>query len=172
MSDQDDRRGEPTWSDPWYPPTAPPSAQPPPTPPPVAPPPHGPPQGAAPPPAWPPGPHGGPNPPPYPGAPHYDYPPARRTNSNALVALIVGIVSLTICQPVGLVAFFLGRSARREIAASHGAEEGDGMALAGQIIGMISFAIFVLSILLAAVIILVAFVGAAASSGGEGGLSA
>jgi hypothetical protein len=90
------------------------------------------------------------------------------------VALILGIAGLVVCQPLGLVAFFVGRTAREEIAASNGAEEGDGMAVAGQIIGMISFAIFVLSILLAGVIIIVALIGAAASggSGGGGGLSA
>lgn len=133
-------------------------------------PPYGPPPGAAPPP---PGhlPVGGPYPPPYPGTPHYGYPPARPTNSNALVALILGIVSLLLCQPLGLVAFFIGRGARREVAASNGREDGDGMALAGQIIGMTSFVLFVLSILVAAVIIVIAFVGAAASDGGGGGLS-
>jgi hypothetical protein len=89
------------------------------------------------------------------------------------VALILGIAGLVVCQPLGLVAFFLGRTARKEIAASHGAEEGDGMALAGQIIGLISFGVFVLSILLGGVIILVALIAAAASGGSSagGGLS-
>jgi hypothetical protein len=119
-----------------------------------------PPPGPAPQPGHPghPGPYGAPGP--YGHAPV----PPPRTNDNALVALIVGVVSLAICQPVGLVAFFLGRSARKEIAASNGQQGGDGLAVAGQIVGMVAFGVFVLSVLLVVVIVVISIIAAATTS--------
>ena len=161
MSDQDRPPEPPPYppqSDPWYPPPPLPGA---PGPPRWAPPAGG----APPPPLGPPGTPPGPNP--YAPGPHpYASPPGTgsRTNSNALVSLIIGVVSLAVCQPLGLLAFFLGRTARREIAASQGHQDGDGLAVAGQVIGLVSVGIFVLSIVAVVVIVAISLITAAATS--------
>ena len=79
----------------------------------------------------------------YPGYP--PYPPRRPTNHLALAALIVGIVSLFSCQAIGAVAIYLGNRARAEIRTS--GEEGEGLALAGVIIGWAAIGLAVVTIL-------------------------
>lgn len=81
--------------------------------------------------------------------PKYAYPPQmpprRPTNSMAIAALIMGIASLFTCQLVGIGAIICGNRARNEIRGS--GEEGDGMALAGIILGWVSLALVVLTLL-------------------------
>lgn len=72
------------------------------------------------------------SPPPAYGSP---YPPPRRTNSNAVTALVVALAGLVACPLVGVIGVYLGNRARKEIART--GEEGDGMALAGIIVGWI-----------------------------------
>jgi hypothetical protein len=79
-----------------------------------------------------------------------------RTNTNAIVALVLGIVGLTTCQPLGIVAIFLGRAARQEIARSGGTESGDGLAQAGYILGIVSAALLAVAVVAFAVILLIA----------------
>lgn len=163
MSDQHPPHGA---SMPSGPPTWPATPQgPPPAPGPYGRPPSPGPYGQAPPPGPgpQPGPHGQPGPYGQPG-PHGYAPPSPPTNNTALVALIVGVVSLAVCQPVGLVAFFLGRTARKEIAESHGREGGDGLAVAGQIVGLVAVGVFVVSMAVAAVIVVIAVLGAWATN--------
>jgi hypothetical protein len=120
----------------------PPAAPPPPSPPPGFTPPYSPPPGNPQPP-YPPGPYG---PPPY-GAPGYygqppGYPPMvyrRPTNTMAILALVLAFVF----APAGIV---LGFIARKQI--SQTGEEGDGLALAGIIVGSIACAIWVLVIII------------------------
>ena len=89
----------------------------------------------------------------YPGAPAAAYPtpvgpymgygvPAAlpRTNGMAIAALVVSLTGLG-CGVTGLVGAILGHVARRQIRERH--ESGDGMALAGIIVGWISFALVV-----------------------------
>ncbi len=178
MSDQRDPADEPARPWPTAPGPPPPAGAPPAGPPPSHPPPSYPPQSEPwyppstagypppaagyPPPAagYPPGVAGG-TPPPYPTHP---YGPPPRTNSNAIVALVLGIAGLTVCQPLGIVAIFLGRSARKEIAQSNGTQAGDGMALAGFILGIVSAVLFALVVVMVGVIFLVALVGSASGS--------
>ncbi len=80
------------------------------------------------------------------------------TNSNATVALILGIASLLVCSLAGPVAIIIGQRARREIRQT--GEQGDGMALAGVITGAIATAL--LAIVIVALIVIVVI--AAASS--------
>jgi len=123
MTSQDENlyRGEPASAPPQY---APPQ---------YAPPPYGqvPPPGYGPPPGY---------PPPGYGAPGYP-PPAwgRPTNTMAIVALVMAFVF----APAGLI---LGIVARKQIRRT--GEDGDGLALAGIIVGGIVTAIFVLIIAL------------------------
>jgi hypothetical protein len=97
-----------------------------------------------------------PPPPPPPGSyggypPGAGYPATPRNDGMAVAALICGIcaVVLWLCYAVpglvlGPIAFFLGLSSRRRIAASGGALTGSGLALAGIITGAIGFGLAIL----------------------------
>jgi putative exporter of polyketide antibiotics len=90
-----------------------------------------------------------PPPPPY-GSGDYGsgYAP-RRTNQKALWSMILGILGLVFCGLfAGIPALILGNSAKKEIAASGGAETGEGMAKAGVVLGWIAVAISALGLLL------------------------
>lgn len=82
----------------------------------------------------PPGYGGGGYPPPYPGYPPYGYPPPRTTNGMAIAALVCSLSGFLtfLSAPVGAI---LGHIARKQI--RERGEEGDGMALAGIVIGWI-----------------------------------
>jgi hypothetical protein len=86
-----------------------------------------------------------PEPPPGPG---YGYgqpygPPVAVTNSKATASLVTGIASLVLSWCcglglVGIVAIVLGAKARKEIVASGGTQQGDGLALGGIVTGAIA----------------------------------
>ncbi|MPZ27197.1 MAG: DUF4190 domain-containing protein [Micromonosporaceae bacterium] len=106
-------------------------------------------------PAGPPGPPVPAVPAPYPPPPYYPYPPARGTNTMAILALVFAFVF----APAAIV---LGHIARRQIRET--GEEGDGMALAGLIVGYIFTGISVLACLGYLVVVIV-FIGAASTAG-------
>jgi hypothetical protein len=86
-----------------------------------------------------------PPPPPPPGAGGYAAP---QTNQKALWSMILGILGIVCCGIfAGIPALILGNSAKKEIAASGGAQTGDGMAKAGVILGWISIAFSILGII-------------------------
>ena len=95
--------------------------------------------------------------PPPPNGPYgqqpYGGPPAP-THGSATTALVLGILSLVICSPLGIPAYIIGRRAEREIFASQGTLSGAGLAKAGWILGLIAMILMVVFILL--VIVLVA----------------
>ena len=66
-----------------------------------------------------------------------DYPSSPQQTSNlAVISLIAGILGITILPFLGsIVAVFTGHMARKEIAASNGTLSGDGLAIAGLILG-------------------------------------
>jgi hypothetical protein len=72
-----------------------------------------------------------------------------RTSGTAIASLIFGILSWVVLPLIGaILAIVLGHSARKEISrAPPGTIEGDGMALAGLILGWAHIAIFVAVIL-------------------------
>lgn len=77
--------------------------------------------------------------PPPPPPPAYPYPPPPRTNDKAILALVLGIVSLVFsCGLItGIPAMILAQRAKQEIAAAHGAETGEGLASAGFWTGLV-----------------------------------
>jgi hypothetical protein len=87
---------------------------------------------------------------PYP----YGYPPAPRTNGLAVASLICSVAGVATCvsAPVGAV---LGHVARRQI--RERGEAGDGLALAGIIVGWVLTGLLVLALLIPLVIYLVSF---------------
>jgi hypothetical protein len=64
----------------------------------------------------------------------YPYAPARKTNGNAIASLVCGICAFVVCPLVAIAGLVTGVRARRQIRESNGAEEGDGLALAGLIV--------------------------------------
>jgi Domain of unknown function (DUF4190) len=75
------------------------------------------------------------------------------TSGKAVGSLVCGIAGLAVCAPVGIVAVILGTQARNEITASGGRIQGDGMALAGLIMGWVAIGLFVLGALIAVIVL-------------------
>ncbi len=88
--------------------------------------------------------------------------PIPQTSTTAVISLIFGILSWLFLPVVGaIVAVITGHMARAEIRrAPPGSIEGDGMALAGLILGWIQLILGLLALVL---IVLVILIGAAAS---------
>ncbi len=74
------------------------------------------------------------------------------TDSQATVALVLGILSVICCPLVGPVAFFIGNAARARIQMAGATVGGEGMATAGMILGIIG-TIFVVLIMLIAIVV-------------------
>jgi hypothetical protein len=89
------------------------------------------------------------------GYPATPYPAAGPpNNSNAILALVLGIISLVACAFTGPFAVVIGQRARREIART--GEQGDGMALAGVITGAIASVLLALGVIFVVVVVIVA----------------
>jgi len=85
--------------------------------------------------------------------------PTKPTSTTAVVALVSGILGWTFVPVLGsLLAIICGHMARAEIKRSNGEIEGDGMALAGLILGWASVAMAVFAV----VAIIMVFGGLAA----------
>ncbi|NUO55278.1 MAG: DUF4190 domain-containing protein [Hamadaea sp.] len=69
------------------------------------------------------------------------YAPVRKTNGLAIAALVTSIVAFSLCYPLTIVGAILGHVARRRIRET--GEDGDGLALAGIVVGWIGFALTV-----------------------------
>ncbi len=80
--------------------------------------------------------------------------PATRTSTMAVVSLIAGIVGLTLLPLIGSIAAVVtGYMARKEIRASAGAITGDGMAMAGLIMGWIGVVLSVVGLCIACLLL-------------------
>jgi len=88
------------------------------------------------------------------------YAAAPPNDSQATLALILGILSILCCALVGPVAFFIGNSSRNRIQASGGTLGGYGLATAGWIMGIIGTVILALEILW----VIIAVIGSIISS--------
>lgn len=94
----------------------------------------------------------------------YPYPQSKTTNPKAIVSLVLGILGITSCYIVsGLPALIVGYLARREIKDSPETQDGNGLAVAGIVLGWISVG---LTVVLAVSIVLVAMLSAAGSGSG------
>jgi hypothetical protein len=94
----------------------------------------------------------------------YGYMPVaqpRRTNSLAVGSLVAGIGQLFVWTPASIAAVVMGHMARRQIRQT--GEDGDGMAVAGLILGWIGIALTLLFVL-----ILVVAIAATTSHSGVG----
>ncbi|MGV9672737.1 DUF4190 domain-containing protein [Gordonia sp. NPDC003504] len=99
--------------------------------------------------------YGTPSAPPPIGVPVYGQPvyvtplvvgaPARRTNGMATAALVVSIIGAFMC--LGWLGIIFGLIGRKQIRESQGAEDGDGMAIAGIVIGALNLLGLVVTVL-------------------------
>ncbi len=93
-----------------------------------------------------------------PSQPYQPYPPARPTNGLAIAALVCGIAAFVTgftCIP----AIICGHLARRQIRRT--GEQGDGMAIAGLILGYVGVVLFVVGVVVIGLVM--AKVGSAVS---------
>lgn len=93
----------------------------------------------------------------------------KETSTPAIISLIFGILSFVMLPVVGaIVAIILGITARREIAASNGRLTGDGLALAGLILGWVHIGLFLLAVavVIGILILGITSIGHGVSSGG------
>ena len=102
-----------------------------------------------------------PPPPPPAQGPGYGYVP---DHPRATLALVLGILSLLLCQFLGPVAWIIGGGAVREIDASGGTLGGRGSANAGRILGIIATVLLVLGILFAILVFVGLFSGHGSSA--------
>ena len=103
-----------------------------------------------------PNPYGGQQPPPSGGAPYggypgYGYTPPKPTNGMAIASLVVSLAGLLTCGLAGAVGAILGHVAKRQIRARD--QAGDGLALAGIIVGWVVFVLGVVGTILYVVFI-------------------
>ena len=89
-----------------------------------------------------------PPPPPGYGQNPYGSPQAQGTNQKAIWALVLGIVGLLCCGPLGIGAIILGRNAQTEIAQT--GQQGAGLAKAGFVLGIIALVFLVINLILLA----------------------
>jgi hypothetical protein len=90
-----------------------------------------------------------PPPPPYGDQPQYGQPyggPPQGTNSKAVWSLVLGILGVLCCGPLGIVALILGRSAQTEIAQT--GQQGAGLAKAGWILGIVAIVFMIIGAVL------------------------
>ncbi|HEX7960128.1 MAG TPA: DUF4190 domain-containing protein [Terriglobales bacterium] len=78
---------------------------------------------------------------------------SQETSGKAVTSLIFGLLSFLFSIPAGIVAVVFGHLARRDIKTSTGRLKGDGIALAGLIMGYLSFAFIPLVLIIAAIAI-------------------
>ena len=100
-------------------------------------------------------------PPPYPGQGPYAVP---QDHPQATTVLILGIVSLVLCQILGPFAWSMGNRVIREIDAAGGALGGRSTANAGRICGIISTVLLGLSLLLLVIVIIIAVAAGTSST--------
>jgi len=67
-------------------------------------------------------------------------------DSQATLALVLGILGVVCCQILAPVAIFIGNASRRRIQASGGTLGGAGMATAGFVLGIVGTVILVLGV--------------------------
>ncbi|MFI7668420.1 DUF4190 domain-containing protein [Nocardia sp. NPDC049526] len=89
------------------------------------------------------------------GAGYPSYPQPPRDHPQAVLILILGIVSLVLCILTGPFAWFMGRRALTDIDRSGGAIGGRSMVMAGYICGIISSAFIILAVVGAIIVLIV-----------------
>ena len=71
-------------------------------------------------------------------------PAPESASSQAVIALVLGIVGLLFCQPIGIAAWIIGAKERKAIERGESPEAGMGLATAGWILGIIDTVLTIL----------------------------
>jgi len=100
--------------------------------------------------------------PPY-GAPRYAGPPPN--HAQATTVLVLGILSVVVCQVVGPFAWVMGNRVVREIDASNGALGGRTEANVGRILGLVATVLIVVGLVLVVGLLALGAVVSFSSSG-------
>ena len=80
--------------------------------------------------------------------PSYNPPPVRRDSTLAIISLVSGIAAWVLLPVVGAIAAVIcGHLAKKEIRESNNQLSGDGMALAGLILGYVQIGLLVLGLI-------------------------
>ena len=96
-------------------------------------------------------------------------PPAPESaSSQAIIALVLGIVGFLFCTPLGIAAWIIGAKERKAIQQGESPEAGMGLATAGWIIGIVDTVILII-VVLVIILILVLGLGGAILGGASGG---
>lgn len=82
-----------------------------------------------------------------------------REHPDGTTVLILGILSLVVCQVLGPFAWIKGNSALREIDANPGMYTNRGTVSAGRICGIVASALMILSVVIVVIAILIAVAG-------------
>lgn len=85
------------------------------------------------------------------------YPEGPPNASNAVTALVLGILGIVLCPLLGPVAWVLGRKGEQEIDSSGGAVGGRGLATTGKVLGIVGT---VLILIVAVALVALVAVGA------------
>ena len=78
---------------------------------------------------------------------------------NATIIFVLGLLGLLVCGILGIIAFFMGRGYKQQVA--QGLVKSNGLADAGYILGIVSFIILIIQVIV--IILVVAGMGIAAS---------
>lgn len=101
--------------------------------------------------------------PPPPDQPYYHRQPPARDHPKAMTAMILGILSLVLCQLVGPFAWRIGGQTMREIDASGGQLGGRGLAQAGYILGVVATVLLIVAVVLFVIFAVIAAISATAT---------
>ncbi len=71
--------------------------------------------------------------------------------SNATVIFVLGLLGILVCGVLGIIAFFMGKTYKQQVA--QGLVKSNGLADAGYILGLISFIILILQIIIVIVMV-------------------
>jgi uncharacterized membrane protein YjgN (DUF898 family) len=98
-----------------------------------------------------------------PGMGYQGYPQQRADHPQAVLILVLGILSLVLCSLLGPVAWVMGRRALAEIDQSGGQLGGRSMVLAGYICGIIGSAVIIIAVVTLVVLLIVSLVATGTS---------
>ena len=73
-----------------------------------------------------------------------------------MLALILGIVSIVLCQILGPFAWVIGRRAVKEIDASGGAYGGRAQAMVGYVLGLVTTILMIIGVVVVIVVVIIA----------------
>ena len=87
-------------------------------------------------------------------------------STNATLILVLGILGIVVCAPLGIVAWIMGNNALRELDQGFGDPSTRGMVVAGRILGIIATVLFAIGCVGAIVWFILFFVALAGASAG------